>query len=301
MINLKIKDLFSLQNKRETLSNKKVKENKIREEKEKKETTEIKKLKKRKIKQKKRKKYKLKPEIKLYIFIILFSIIFVTASFTVLFKIDNIYVTGCDRYDSQEIIKLSGIEKGSNLLLCNVSKAKDRIYNSLPYAEKIKIDKRFPSVLEIKIESGEPNVAIDTNDFYLLISKNGKILEKVYEQPQNILILKGVDLESYNECDKVEYKNENIKNLLSEIYKSIEKNSMIGIDKIDISDLNNITFLFDNRINILIGNTENLDYKIVTSKEIIENKLSKFDNGTLDVSNVNEANKSYFLPNKIQN
>ena len=62
-----------------------------------------------------------------------------------------------------------------------------------------------------------------------------------------------------------------------------------------------LTFGTQNRINILIGNLNELDYKIKTAAEIINNRLSKDESGELDLSMLDQGDTSYFrLKNKLK-
>ena len=46
----------------------------------------------------------------------------------------------------------------------------------------------------------------------------------------------------------------------------------------------------------MIGTEQDLHYKIVTAKEIISNKINRFEKGELNLRNLSRENKSYFTP-----
>jgi hypothetical protein len=51
---------------------------------------------------------------------------------------------------------------------------------------------------------------------------------------------------------------------------------------------------YDNRLKIEIGADEDLNYKVITAKEIIMNKIGSSEKGTLDLKNLKKENRSYF-------
>lgn len=252
-------------------------------------------------KKKLRKKHKIKIDIALYLFLILISFLFIASAFTLFFKIENIYVTGNCKYDSQGIINLSDINIGSNLLLCDKSKAREKIYNNLPCVDSVDIRKKLPASIEINIKMADKSFAINLQDQFFVIGSNQRILEKVEDKPENILIIKGIELLSYNEGEYIQYKDREIKSILDKITEAVDSNNFIGVTLIDISNLNKIDITYENRVDINIGNIDDIDYKILTSKEILENKITKLEKGLLNVSSIKCDNKSYFTPVYVKN
>lgn len=252
-------------------------------------------------KRKHQKKCKLKSEIKIFLTILLVSLIFIVLSFTVLFKIENISINGCDIYNHKKIIDESGIKIGSNLLLCNKSNVVKNIVNNFPYVEEVKVLKKLPSSVELNIKIGTADFAIENNGEYFYISERGKILEKSGIRPQNLLVIRGVTLNNYSQCAQIEFKNSDVKKIIQEIKENIQNNNLDKIDTIDLSDLNKIILVYDNRINLLMGNLEKFEYKIITAKEILENKINNSEKGNLNLSELEKDNKSYFIPEQMGN
>lgn len=252
-------------------------------------------------KKKIKKKRRMKLDIILYLFLVIFSLLFITAAFTLFFKIDNIYVVGYDEYDTQNIINLSGIKRGSNLLLFDKSAAQKIIHKSLPYAEHVEIKKKLPSSIEINIKKAEKSFSVNSQDQFLIISSCGRILEETEDVHENILIIKGMELLSYNIGDYIQYKNLQVENTLNKIKESINSINFLGVTLIDVSNLNEIILNYENRVDIKIGNSDDIAYKILTAKEILESKIGKLEKGTLNVSGIKYDNKSYFTPFYVKN
>lgn len=249
---------------------------------------------------KKRKKYRLKPEVKLYVLMVIVSVLFIVVSFTVLFKIRNVSVHNCEKYSEQEIIDVSGIQKDSNLLLLNKNEIKKNIYDKFSYIRNVDIIKKLPDSVEMYISLEVPDFFIEYNEEYFLISQSGKVLEKSESEFTDFLKVNGLDLCDLEENKVVTYKNEENKNLFKQTKEAAEKIFENSIYSIDMSNLNKISVNYKNKISIIVGDTNEINYKLLTAKGIIDDKLEEKTTGKLDVSMVAADNTSYFTPIQSQ-
>lgn len=119
--------------------------------------------------------------------------IFLLLSTTVLFNVENIRVTGASNYTPQEIIDASGVEAGDNLVRLSTDKVSSQITSRLVYIEKAHLSRSFPSTLIINVEASEPEANFITDHGIYLISKGGKILEKIDEPKANLFNFTGTD------------------------------------------------------------------------------------------------------------
>lgn len=245
---------------------------------------------------KKQRKYRLKPEVKLYFLVVIISVLFVIVSFTVLFKVRNISVQNCEKYSQQEVIEASGIQKGSNLLILNKSKVKKNVCEKFPYVQDVEIIKKLPNSVEIHLNLEVPDFFIEYNEEYFLISKSGKVLEKSESEFTVFLRVNGLNLYNLAESNVIKYKNNEDELLLRQIKECAEKIFERDIYSIDISDMTKINCNYKDKINIIIGDTNEINYKLLTAKEIIDNKLEEKTKGNLDVRGVAVDNTSYFTP-----
>ena len=72
------------------------------------------------------------------------------------------------------------------------------------------------------------------------------------------------------------------------------KNNLNKVTGINFNSGYNLIVGYDNRVEIDFGFYENMDYKIRTAAEIINNKLGAKEAGVLDLSEVSKENRSYF-------
>lgn len=215
-----------------------------------------------------------------------------------IFKISDIEVDGESEYSYDEIVKSSGISYGDNLFICDIDKAKNGIESTLPYIDKVEICRNIPNKIIIKVEDSQPKFAMEYDGKYIIISDSGKIFEFKDVMPDNVVELKGVELKSYDLCDKMDYVDPIVKEKTEEIIEIMNKNQL-NITKIDISDIYNICIKYDNRIDLLLGVPDEIDYKMSAAKEILCNKLKNDERGKLDLSNLKVDGRSYFTPEYI--
>ena len=232
-------------------------------------------------------------------------VIGIVLSVTVLFKCEKIIVEGTTRYSNEDIINVSNIKYGENIFLANKSSAKKRIEEAYPYIENAKIGFSVPDTITIKVTEAVPEYYIQDGTRFYMISKNSKILEQVVKREFEIPNIVGCRLRSPKVGEKTDIENDKVMTVIKEIAASIDKNRVIGIKEINVSDMSDIELNYDDRIKIVIGMPEYVDYKIRTAMTIIMQKLSEDDKGRLNCSNLiegrtdNKDNASYFQPNRI--
>ena len=120
--------------------------------------------------------------------LILFLVVIGTSVFL---SIIEISVSGASTYDDDEIIEVSGIITGKNMLLVDKDGAKQRIFSAMPYISEVEIDLDLPDRVQIKISETEALAAIVDAEGYLLVDSSCKILERVDRIPAGIVEVKG--------------------------------------------------------------------------------------------------------------
>lgn len=247
-------------------------------------------------KQKKLLRYKLRLTL-------VYSTIFFAVSFTclfasslVLFRIKEIIIKGDKVCEDQILIEKSGIKIGNNLFFENVDTAISNLEKSILDIDRAYIEKKYPNKLIIDIKKAKKFFCIEYGEKYIYVSENGKVLEVSNEKDQNLMFLKGIELNSFDLGEKIVYSNKIIEKTLYEFLEKMNLNNLPNISEINFN--NGTTFLvnYENRIKINFGFFENIDYKIKVASEIINNKLGNMESGELDLSDCVDENRSYFTP-----
>ncbi len=238
--------------------------------------------------------------------VVLGALVFgVILSLTVLFRCEQIEVEGVTRYSKEDIIKASSLSYGENIFISNKEKASNLIEENYPYIENADITFALPNKLVISVSEATPEYYIQSGTKYYITSKSSKLLEEVTKRELDIPTIKGCKLKSPKVGEAVNVENQKVTTVLNEVAQSISNNRVTGIKEIDLSDMSGIELNYQDRITIVIGMPEYIDYKFRTAMTIIYNKLSESDTGRLDCSGLVEdrtdgkSNASYFKPDNL--
>ena len=227
-----------------------------------------------------------------------FIAIGVTLSLTVLFSTENITSVDSKHYTSEQIVDSSYLKIGENIFTVDKNTAEEKIESELPYIAQADIKIRIPNTLHIEVTEATPAYVIENNGEFIVISVDGKVLEKVTKNSLEVPLVKISGEITATDGQIVKFENKNTLNTINEIFKTMDEIKFYGVEEINIENASNITMNYSNRIKIILGAPIDIDYKILTAKEIIEQKLSKSDKGELDVSDCNtDIKASYFNTN----
>ena len=216
----------------------------------------------------------------------------------ILFAVREIQSENTVKYEKEQIITASKIKKGDSLWLLNPTKCEMEICRDLTYVDEAKITKIFPNKVKIDIVLSEPQFTVFNGEEYFVISRNDKILERKSEIVPELTNLVGLNF-SVLENRKISYEKPELKILAQNILDSFKNVGLPNIQSVNLTDVNNIVLEYDNRIKILLGGEENLEYKSLTAHEIIVNKIKANERGTLDLRNLKKDNKSYFISESV--
>lgn len=233
-----------------------------------------------------------KMQMRLYVIVIILvvAVIFVILVFNVFFNIQNVDVEGSTNYTAEEIFKASGITVGDNMLREDIAKCSENITSTLIYIESAEVRKIYPSTIKITVEASEPFANVQMTGGYYLISRGGKILEKLTNPKSGIMTITGsevdITLEPGERFASInEDKNKDIYALLD----AFSEHELDNITYIDITDRANVSFVYDSRITVELGVVSDLDYRLNFIAEILHNQLGTGVFGTLRLLPDNSA------------
>lgn len=110
-------------------------------------------------------------------------------------RINAIEVQGCRQLSAQQVIRLSGVHVGQNLLAVNLKKIRKRIEIN-PWVEGVVINRVIPDKLVIEIEEKNPVALVQLRKKYLVDSR-GKLIVPVKNtegfRDRNYLVLTGLN------------------------------------------------------------------------------------------------------------
>lgn len=210
--------------------------------------------------------------------------VFLLLSTTVFFNVEHITVSGASNYTADEIIEASGIKAGDNLVRTSTDKCAEQIESRLVYIENAKVTRSFPGTLVITVEASVPAANFICDDYILLISGGGKVLDKIQEEKAGLLDFTGTDPmpdlipgAMFQSSD--EHKDIAVKKLM----EYFAANGSENITLVDVTDRSEISYTYDNRITVKIGSINDLEYKMKFSEEIITTKIGEKTEGVLTI------------------
>ncbi len=252
----------------------------------------------------------------LFVFLVA-SLVFLTLSLTVFFRIEQIEVTGCTKYADEEIIQNSGIKIGDNLFRVSEKNVRNKLTQQYPYVEDVQLKRNLPMKLTIEITQAKPLGAVDTAAGYVIIGRNGKVLEFGSDTlSEDMMIVSGMYLydpqighvlgQDYNEKDmKDEMKAEIISReqdgfrMLTNLVEAVEETGFDKVTLVDLSDRLNMVLVYDNRVLVELGVESDLEYKLNFVQYVITQELDAGFEGIVDASGAASSKEVWTDPADI--
>lgn len=201
---------------------------------------------------------------KLLLLLLLLIILAIILLFAPFMQIRKITCKGNTQISYEEIVKLSKINIGDNIIRINKNKAIDAIINNIPYIKSVEIDRKFPSTLNIKIVECQIHAYIEQDSKYFYMDEDGKILEITDKLPENkVPSLTGVGIKNAIVNETADLKNPEQLECYKLIVNTLENSRFRAmVTDIDVTDTNKTSFTVNKTLKIILGDTQDLDYKI---------------------------------------
>lgn len=211
--------------------------------------------------------------------------------FTPLFNIKNVNVSGNEKVETQTIEQAIGSINNDNLFRLNTKKIITNI-KTIPYVDDAEIKKKlFPSGINVKVTECIPVGSIQNGETYIILDKNFKVLEKIDAPAENVTQISGIAVTAANEGAVISADDADKLTTVIEIYNELVGEDLISkIVTIDFSDMNNISFNYENRLDVLCGSVVDFSKKIgMFQKAITSTKLTGNSRGTINISTFGKA------------
>lgn len=197
--------------------------------------------------------------------------------FIFLFKLQDIKVSNdAQRYSNGQIAQVSGLKAGDSLMGVNRKAVAGIIEEALPYIGNAKVKIKYPDAVEISVEYTKAALALEESDGYVLLDKNGKVLERgVKLLPDYIAVVSGAELSEAMLGKTAVFTEENIFSTLTRLANAFDSNGIIGVTAYDVSDLMNIVAEVDYNTDIKLGSASKADEQLKFGKEVIERTINQ--------------------------
>jgi len=207
---------------------------------------------------------------------------------TLFFRVDNIVVTGQNRYTAEEIQAACGVELGANMYLLNKYDVRRNIWDQLPYIEDILVNRKLPDTLLIEVrESGRPFVLIQ-EEIAWLISSSGKIVEQVPEaEAGQYGLISGCELLAPSVGSSIalatEYASQ--QSSLLDLLAALERAGLTeNVDGIRLDDLGCLKMDYIGRFTVRMAYSADYDWELKKLTATLESeKIQSNMTGTIDL------------------
>lgn len=206
----------------------------------------------------------------------------------VFFRVNNVVVSGESKYAASEIIAVTGVQQGDNLLLLPRTKIAQKLRGELPYISQVNLRWSLPDTLLINITECVPAAVIQGGEGWWVIDVTGKILEQVSApaaQP-GLIQVTGVTALLPTISTKLALGEENAakQTALSDLLAALQGQEMLAkVTEIDLSAAARLTFLYDGRIRVELPLVDDFDTKLWGLNLAMEH-IQDNESGTLDLS-----------------
>lgn len=224
---------------------------------------------------------------------------------SIFFKAKNVVVSGAEKYSAWQIRQASGIQDGENLLTVNAAKVSGRIKTELPYVDQVRVGIKLPDTVCIEIDELDVAYAVESKDGqWWLMDSGRRIVESISAaQSKSYTQVLGVQLDAPAvgksavaaepepdttatevESTPVAVRGSDRLDAAMLVIEALESNGILGqVVSVDVTSIGSIELWYGDRYQILVGDTQRVDYKIQAMKMAIE-QSSEYQSGVLDVS-----------------
>lgn len=228
------------------------------------------------------------------------------------FRVEEVVVSGTDKYTPWMIKEASGINDGDSLLIVSDARVAGKIRLALPYVDEVRVGIKLPGTVHIEITELETTYAIEATDgSWWLITSDGRVVERIQTTAATAYTrIYGVQADTPKEKQTVRAAEEQPQtpdpteetgdgvtlptmaqitgamrlDAVITILTALEDNGVIGqIASVDVSNINDITMQYGQRLHVVLGTAEDLAYKVQYMALAID-QIEEYQTGELDVS-----------------
>ena len=207
----------------------------------------------------------------LTVFIIFALALLCGLSLTVFFPIKHLKISGSELYDAETLARATNIKTSDNLLLANEESILKRLQEELPFVDNIKLTKKFPDTLYIKVSDATERFCFEADGVYYSTDEKLRILKEYSSVPENLIFIKCQTKVSEGDIRSIVFDDILINENIDVIIKSTDKFSL-KTDYIDMTDIYSLKMGIDSRFTIEFGSSEYFEDKLALMFKMLENK-----------------------------
>ena len=243
----------------------------------------------------------------------IWSIVAIVLAFSIglsiFFRVDEVTVTGCDKYSAWTVCDASEIEKGDSLLFFGKATAGGRILSALPYIRSVRFSIRLPGSVNIIVEEAPVAYAIQAADgSWWMMTSDGKVAEQTDAQTaQQTTVIRGVNLrepqvgqqaQAFESQEQTAATGADRLDMALQLARLLEENELLGsMSYLDVGNLQKLQMWYASQYRIDLGDREALETKLATVKAAIP-KIGDYQSGLMELVKDGESWKVVFINQK---
>ncbi len=219
---------------------------------------------------------KSKKKTKALLWIVLMSVIicslvavFTLACFNFLFKVESIKFDGVTIYNEDDVLAVCGIAVGDKMYSVDKDDISHRLISRFPYFKEVRIVREIPTGIVIKVTEDSALYYTSFCGEYCILSENMRVLDIVddydtmHEMHPGLLELKLPRVAEAIVGEKIVYFAEKNDEYIAAVMQSL-LDSQAGdrITSMDLKSKFNISFVYDGRVTVEIGDIDSISGKI---------------------------------------
>lgn len=250
---------------------------------------------------------------------------------TMLFRINSIQVQTPDGkqvteiagYSADSILQRMGVQLEENIFSFEPGEKAAVLEQNFPLLGSIKVIRDYPNTVVVQVTEAVPAYAVQNGSKWLVISDKWKILSEESTQPEGLCTLYGGKLqdttpgqgfwfvddadaasasgsEAAESESAVSTETARMEALRTLVSKLEEYGLSQDMTRLEVADTEQLAFLYQDRISVLLGTLNDLDYKLDRARYVLTSADGKgcgpTDTGRLDFSHTSASStrKIYF-------
>ncbi len=247
-------------------------------------TTELEQKKQNMMKKRKRNQTKRSLIVFAFLFICI-GVIFVVLKAPI-FDIKTVFCVGQEQMSEAEILDIAKVKVGNNIFSTNIRAIKRRLGDNPQIAES-NVRRLFPNKVKIWVKEAKVSAYLEHEKRFLCIDKNGKIIKilegEKTQEPPNAAKLEGVEVANSDAGKNIAAQDDARAGELFECMEILSQLDMLErVNYINFGDLSDIKIDYENRLYMLLGSYENMEYKLKFIKKVITENISEYEKALFD-------------------
>lgn len=228
--------------------------------------------------------------------VIFFSLLFLIAVlivmfFTPAFQIRSVVIEGNERVSTEQISQAVGEIEGENLFRTSMRRIRKNLL-AIAYVDTASVKRvAIPPSVKVTVLECQPAAYIIENEKYIIINEKGKVLEVSDTIPEGIPQLAGFSPTVFEPGQELEIDEQNKYETVLLCITEMQKAGILsGVRLVSFEDVSNITFNYEDRLDVLCGSEVEFSKKMSLFREAIHSsKLTENSRGTIDLSVTGKA------------